>query len=55
MLVYLAAICGIVHYWWQVKPGVLSPMRLTVALAVLLIARPIIAFARRRKQRAVTA
>ena len=24
-LVYLAATCGIIHYWWQVKPGVLSP------------------------------
>ena len=23
-LVYFAAICGIIHYWWQVKPGVLS-------------------------------
>ena len=22
-LVYLAAVCGMVHYWWQVKPGVL--------------------------------
>jgi len=48
-IVYLAAICGIVHYWWQVKPGVLSPMRLTIVLAVLLVARPVIAFAQRRK------
>ena len=24
-LVYMAAICGIIHYWWQVKPGVLQP------------------------------
>ena len=24
-LVYFAAICGIIHYWWQVKPGVLTP------------------------------
>ena len=21
-LVYLAALCGMIHYWWQVKPGV---------------------------------
>jgi len=40
-LVYVAAVCGIVHYWWQVKPGVLSPMSNTVILAVLLAARPI--------------
>jgi sulfoxide reductase heme-binding subunit YedZ len=55
MLVYLAAICGIVHYWWQVKPGVLSPLRLTVVLAVLLLARPVFAFIQKRKARAVAA
>jgi sulfoxide reductase heme-binding subunit YedZ len=38
-LVYAAAVCGIIHYWWQVKPGVLSPLRLTIVLAVLLAAR----------------
>ncbi|HUD56902.1 MAG TPA: protein-methionine-sulfoxide reductase heme-binding subunit MsrQ [Terracidiphilus sp.] len=48
-LVYLAAICGIIHYWWQVKPGVLSPLRLTIVLAVLLLARPILAYIQRRK------
>jgi sulfoxide reductase heme-binding subunit YedZ len=40
-LVYVAAVCGIIHYWWQVKPGVLSPMTNTVILGVLLAARPI--------------
>jgi sulfoxide reductase heme-binding subunit YedZ len=40
-LVYVAAVCGIVHYWWQVKPGVMSPMSNTVILAVLLAARPV--------------
>jgi sulfoxide reductase heme-binding subunit YedZ len=54
-LVYVAAICGIIHYWWQVKPGVLSPLRLTIVLAVLLLARPVLAFAQRRKAPAVTA
>ncbi len=55
-LVYFAAICGIIHYWWQVKPGVLSPMNLTVALAVLLLARPILLFInKRRAQRTVSA
>ena len=55
-LVYLAAICGIIHYWWQVKPGVLSPMNLTITLAVLLLARPVLLFVqKRRTRRAVTA
>jgi sulfoxide reductase heme-binding subunit YedZ len=54
-LVYLAAICGIVHYWWQVKPGVLSPLRLTVVLFVLLLARPVLTFAQKRKARRAVA
>jgi sulfoxide reductase heme-binding subunit YedZ len=54
-LVYLAAICGIIHYWWQVKPGVLSPLRLTIVLAVLLIARPILAYIQRRRTQSATA
>jgi sulfoxide reductase heme-binding subunit YedZ len=54
-LVYLAALCGIIHYWWQVKPGVLSPLRLTIVLAVLLLARPVLAFVQRRKSAQVTA
>ncbi len=52
-LVYLAAVCGIIHYWWQVKPGVLSPMRLTIALALLLLARPVLTYIKSRKTRAV--
>jgi len=51
-LVYLAAVCGVIHYWWQVKPGVLSPLRLTVALAVLLLARPALAWFQQRNARA---
>jgi methionine sulfoxide reductase heme-binding subunit len=53
-LVYVASITGVIHYWWQVKTGVLSPLPLTIVLAVLLLARPILAFAQRRKARAVT-
>ena len=52
-LVYFAAICGIIHYWWQVKPGVLTPMRFTIVLFVLLLARPVIAFMQKRKARPV--
>lgn len=51
-LVYVAAICGIVHYWWQVKPGVLSPLRLTIVLSVVLLARPVLAWIHARKSRA---
>jgi sulfoxide reductase heme-binding subunit YedZ len=43
-IVYLAAVCGVIHYWWQVKPGVLSPLRLTLVLAVLLLARPVLSW-----------
>jgi methionine sulfoxide reductase heme-binding subunit len=49
-LVYLAAICGAIHYWWQVKSGVLSPLRLTLVLAVLLVARPVWSLWKRRGQ-----
>ena len=50
-LVYLAAVCGVIHYWWQVKPGVLSPLRLTVVLGVLLLARPVLVWLQTRKVR----
>jgi len=40
-LVYLAAICGVIHYWWQVKTGVRTPLTITLILAVLLAARPV--------------
>jgi sulfoxide reductase heme-binding subunit YedZ len=43
-LVYLAIICGVIHYWWQVKPGVLAPMSITIIVAVLLLARPILSW-----------
>ncbi|MGD0630170.1 MAG: protein-methionine-sulfoxide reductase heme-binding subunit MsrQ [Terracidiphilus sp.] len=48
-LVYLAAVCGVIHYWWQVKQGVLSPLRLTLVLTVLLAARPVLSWWQRRK------
>ena len=54
-LVYLAAVCGIIHYWWQVKPGVLSPLRLTIALGILLLARPVMILIKRRRQQPVAA
>ncbi len=51
-LIYLAAICGVIHYWWQVKTGVITPITITVIVAVLLLARPILAWTHKRKTRA---
>lgn len=50
-LVYVAAICGIIHYWWQVKPGVLAPLNMTISLAILLAARPLLALLKARPAR----
>ena len=47
-LVYLSAIAGVVHYWWIVKTGVLTPITLTVILGVLLLLRPILGWWKRR-------
>lgn len=49
-LVYVAVISGVIHYWWQVKTGVLTPLAMTIVVAVLLLARPVLAFTKRRKQ-----
>lgn len=54
-LVYVAAVCGVIHYWWQVKPGVLAPLNMTVILAILLLARPVLTWMQRRRVRAATA
>jgi methionine sulfoxide reductase heme-binding subunit len=48
-LVYAAALCGVIHYWWQVKPGVRTPLTITVILAVLLLARPLQAWMARQQ------
>ena len=37
--VYVAALAGVIHYWWGVKPGVRTPLTVTVVLGVLLAAR----------------
>ena len=41
-LVYLSVCLGIVHYWWQVKQGVLTPMPITLTMTALFVARPIL-------------
>jgi sulfoxide reductase heme-binding subunit YedZ len=52
-LVYLAVICGVIHYWWQVKPGVLAPMSITIIVGVLLLARPILDWWAKRRTTAL--
>jgi len=52
-LVYVAAVCGVIHYWWQVKPGVLAPLTITIIVAVLLAARPVLDWVQSRKARVV--
>jgi sulfoxide reductase heme-binding subunit YedZ len=38
-LIYVAAIAGVIHFWWLVKTGVLTPWKDTALLAILLLAR----------------
>lgn len=47
-LVYLAAIAGVVHYWWGVKQGDRTPLEITMALAIVLAARPVVSLIRNR-------
>ena len=56
-LAYLAAILGVVHYWWIVKAGVLTPVTITLVLAGLLAARPLwsVVEARRKQRRTLSA
>lgn len=54
-MVYVAAVCGVIHYWWQVKPGVLAPLNITVILGLLLLARPVLDWVQRRKTRSIAA
>jgi methionine sulfoxide reductase heme-binding subunit len=47
-LIYVAVLCGVIHFWWQVKTGVLKPLGITVVIAILLLARPILSLVQRR-------
>jgi sulfoxide reductase heme-binding subunit YedZ len=54
-LVYVAALTAAVHYWWKVKTGVTTPAPYTLVILLLLAARPLLAWNRKRKKRAVAA
>jgi sulfoxide reductase heme-binding subunit YedZ len=49
-LIYVAAIAGIVHYWWQVKKDNLAPWKDTAVLTILLLARVAYAIIKRSKK-----
>jgi sulfoxide reductase heme-binding subunit YedZ len=51
-LIYVAAVCGVIHYWWRVKTGVITPLGITIVVALLLIVRPVLNLMQRRKTRA---
>jgi len=48
-LVYLSVCLGILHYWWQVKSGVTTPLGITLIMAALFIARPVLTWWKARK------
>jgi sulfoxide reductase heme-binding subunit YedZ len=47
-LIYISAICGVIHYWWLVKTGVHTPMTYTLILAALLLFRIVWSFTKTR-------
>ena len=49
-LVYVAAMCGIIHYWWLVKSGNYAPWKVTAILTILLLARVAYTTAQRLKK-----
>ena len=46
-LVYVAGTCAVIHYWWLVKTGVLTPWKVTAVLTVLLLSRAAYALMKR--------
>ena len=47
-LVYVAAITGVIHYWWLVKSDIRPPLRYAIIVGILLGARMIRASLRAR-------
>lgn len=48
-LIYVAAIAGVIHFWWLVKTGVRTPWKDTAVLAVLFLARIAYSMMKRRR------
>jgi methionine sulfoxide reductase heme-binding subunit len=49
-LVYVAATAGCFHYWWLVKVGVRTPMKDTIVLTILLLARVLWVILKQRRK-----
>jgi sulfoxide reductase heme-binding subunit YedZ len=49
-LIYVAAIAGIIHFWWLVKTGNNAPWKDTAVLTVLLLARIVYTAIKRSKK-----
>ena len=49
-LIYVAAVAGIIHYWWLVKTGNNAPWKDTAVLTVLLLARIIYVVIKRNRK-----
>ena len=47
--VYVAAIAGVIHFWWLIRTGLKTPWKDTVVLAVLFAVRLAYGAAKRRK------
>lgn len=52
-LIYIAAVCGVIHYWWLVKSDVQRPMIYGLIFGVLLGYRLVVAVRRRAPRAAV--
>ena len=53
-LIYVAAIAGVIHYWWLVKKGNYSPAFDTLVLTILLLARVVWGLIQGNKKAAAT-
>jgi sulfoxide reductase heme-binding subunit YedZ len=53
-LIYVAAVAGVIHYWWLVKKGNYSPAFDTVVLTLLLLARVAYVLIKHNKKTTVT-
>jgi len=50
-LVYASVSLGIIHFWWQVKTGVMTPMPITLTMTALFVARPVLTWWKSRNTR----
>jgi methionine sulfoxide reductase heme-binding subunit len=48
-LIYVAALCAVIHYWWLVKTGVRTPWKFAAVLAILFAARLLYSALKKRR------